>query len=378
MERRLASSTRTVLADVEPPARLLMTADTVGGVWTYAVELAAALEPFGTSVCLAAMGRPLSRSQIGDLDRLTNTEVYEGAFTLEWMENAEDDLRRAGDWLMEVAEVTQPDVVHLNGFAHGVLPWRAPTVVVGHSCVLSWWEAVQPAEPLAHMDGYRRMVRAGLQTADLVVAPTFAMLDALQRHYGTFRRARVIANGRDRKQFPVGVKVPVVFTAGRLWDPAKNVHALDRIAPRLAWPVCAAGEVAGMDGRKAELRHVTWLGDLSASQLSPWFAQSAIYALPAKYEPFGLSVLEAALAGCSLVLGDIPSLRELWDGVALFVREDEDLAEAIAWLIAHPQARQTMGIRARNRALRLSPRAMASGYLEAYREVREREPALVH
>ncbi len=32
--------------------------------------------------------------------------------------------------------------------------------------------------------------------------------------------------------------------------------------------------------------------------------------LPARYEPFGLSVLEAALSGCALVLGDIPSLRE--------------------------------------------------------------------
>ena len=30
----------------------------------------------------------------------------------------------------------RPDVVHLNGYTHGALPWRAPVLVVGHSCVL--------------------------------------------------------------------------------------------------------------------------------------------------------------------------------------------------------------------------------------------------
>ena len=53
---------------------------------------------------------------------------------------------------------------------------------------------------------------------------------------------------------------------------------------------------------------------------------AAIYALPARYEPFRLEVLEAAAPGCALVLGDIASLRELWDGAALFVAPDDDRA----------------------------------------------------
>ena len=50
--------------------------------------------------------------------------------------------------------------------------------------------------------------------------------------------------------------------------------------------------------------------------------RAAIYALPARYEPFGLSILEAALSGCALVIGDIPSLREIWADAALFVPSD--------------------------------------------------------
>jgi hypothetical protein len=40
-------------------------------------------------------------------------------------------------------------------------------------------------------------------------------------------------------------------------------------------------------------------------------------------EPFGLAVLEAAQAGCPLVLSDLPGFRELWDGAALFRRPVE-------------------------------------------------------
>src|SRR5918911_1315042 len=41
--------------------RILMTADTVGGVWTYALELTRALQPYDVEVLLATMGpRPNS------------------------------------------------------------------------------------------------------------------------------------------------------------------------------------------------------------------------------------------------------------------------------------------------------------------------------
>jgi glycosyltransferase involved in cell wall biosynthesis len=101
------------------------------------------------------------------------------------------------------------------------------------------------------------------------------------------------------------------------------------------------------------------------------FARAAVYALPARYEPFGQSVLEAALAGCALVLGDIPSLRELWDGVALFVSPDDPAAlrAALESLIRDPSLRDTLAMDARRRALACSPERMARGYLRVYGRV---------
>ncbi len=73
--------------------------------------------------------------------------------------------------------------------------------------------------------------------------------------------------------------------------------------------------------------------------------EAAIFAHPARYEPFGLAVLEAAMAGCALVLGDIPTLRELWDGAAVFVApgRPDRLGEALAALAADEAGCRALG-----------------------------------
>lgn len=103
-----------------------------------------------------------------------------------------------------------------------------------------------------------------------------------------------------------------------------------------------------------------------------WFGRAAIYALPARYEPFGLSVLEAALSGCALVLGDIASLREVWGEAALYVRPDDAqaLAETINHLAADEQLRTYLAEAARSRAEQYTLSAMGVGYWQAYQSLR--------
>ena len=76
---------------------------------------------------------------------------------------------------------------------------------------------------------------------------------------------------------------------------------------------------------------------------------------------FGLSALEAALSGCALVLGDIPSLREVWGDAALFVAPDDTdaLAQALQGLIDRPAYRRELADRATKRAGLYTPRRMA-------------------
>src|SRR5436305_4387287 len=291
------------------PRRVLMTADTVGGVWTYALELARGLGERGVEVALATLGAPINELQREKVDRIPNLRVFEGHFKLEWMDDPWRDVEKSGDWLLNLERRICPDVVHLNGYTHGALPWGSPTVMVGHSDVLSWWRAVRREEAPEAYDRYRREVAAGLAAADLVVAPSAAMLAALVAAYGDLPRTAVIPNGRDARLFRPTAKEPMVFSAGRLWDEAKNLQALETVAPRLPWPVFVAGESRHPDGGEIHPHHTRLLGRLSQRALAAWLGRSSLYALPARYEPFGLSVLEAALAGCALVLGDIPKLR---------------------------------------------------------------------
>ncbi len=353
------------------PKRILMTADTIGGVWTYVLELAQALDQLQIEVIIASMGKRMSTSQRESIRALRNVKVIESCYRLEWMNDPWDDVQQAGDWLLQIADDVQPDVVHLNSYAHGSLSWNRPTLIVGHSCVLSWWQAVRGRPAPASWNRYRSEITKGLRNADVVIAPTRAMLAELRRFYGPFAAERVIPNGRT---IPASVpleKEPFILSAGRLWDEAKNISILERIAASLEWPVLVAGESAHPDGGDACLNSITLLGHLSPRTLADYYASAAIYALPARYEPFGLSVLEAAQAGCALVLGDIPSLREVWGNAAVFVQpEDEDsLKAAIQSLIADPTRRQQLAARAQRQARKYSPPRMAQAYLHAYAEI---------
>src|SRR5262249_58528859 len=121
-----------------------------------------------------------------------------------------------------------------------------------------------------------------------------------------------------------------------------------KIAGPVAWPRAAGAtpaaeeQMAARDAaRAAEFAGVELLGVLSEAEMAPLYAGASIYAAPARYEPFGLTILEAALSGCALVLGDIPSLRELWEDAAVFVPRDDDAAleTCLRDLIRHPEMR---------------------------------------
>jgi glycosyltransferase involved in cell wall biosynthesis len=363
--------------------RVLMTADTVGGVWTYALELAGALAPHGVEIALATMGAPLTPAQREEVGGHPNVELFESSYRLEWMEEPWDDLERAGEWLFEVAARFRPDLVHLNGYHHAALPWGAPVVVVAHSCVLTWWRAVKGEVAPGSWERYREGVARGLEAADQVVAPTAALLTAMREHYGPLPGARVVPNARSPARFLASRKEPFILGAGRIWDEAKDLALLVELAPSLSWPVYLAGAVEhpgrsegqgadrgadGAEGAGVERGGARYLGRLAGAELARWLGRAALFALPARYEPFGLSAVEAGLSGCALVLGDIPSQREVWGDAAYFVPPGDAgaLRRALEGLGGDLAARSELAVRARRRALEYAPARQAAGYLAVY------------
>lgn len=349
---------------------VLMTADAVGGVWTFALELVDALAGDDVRVTLAVMGPPPDAVQRDDVAASAAAGWHHRPFALEWMPDPWGDVAAAGGWLQELERALTPDLIHVNGYAHAALPWGAPVVVTAHSDVLSWWEAVKGEPAPATWNRYRRGVEEGLAAADAVVAPTAAYREALVREVPVPHPIHVVRNGRRPDPFRAREKEPLVLTAGRRWDEAKNIGAVERVAAALAWQVVVVGAQEDRSdpsgGSVASI--VPWQ---TPAALAAWLGRASIFALPARYEPFGYGPLEAALSGCALVLGDIESLRELWDAAAVFVDPADDRAveRGIRSLIDDPELRTRLAERARERAGFLTPAAMASGYLEIYRRV---------
>jgi glycosyltransferase involved in cell wall biosynthesis len=197
------------------------------------------------------------------------------------------------------------------------------------------------------------------------------MLRSLRDHYRAPARARVIPGGVSSTGLSSARKEPFVFAAGRLWDEAKNLTALAAVAPRLPWPVYLAGsdEPVGAARRYEGLHMLGWL---EREALRDWMSRASIYVLPARYEPFGLSVLEAALSGCALVLGDIPTLRELWHDDAVFVPpyDESALLDAVQELVRDDAWRRGLARAARARAQSaFGADRMGRAYVDLYREL---------
>ncbi|HYF09359.1 MAG TPA: glycosyltransferase family 4 protein [Acetobacteraceae bacterium] len=352
----------------EPSPHVLMTADAVGGVWRYALDLAAGLCAAGGRVTLAVLGPAPDAAQQDEADAVAGLDLVLTGLPLDWLARDAASVVEAGGTLAALAATRRADLVHLNSPALAACnAFRVPVLGVCHSCVATWWQAVRGTAPMPHDFVWRRaLVAAGYRAADRLVAPSAAFSLATARAYGLTTAPRVVHNGRAAMPPATaarGLPKDFVFTAGRLWDEGKNAATLDAAATELRLPVLVAGLVTGPHGAHFAPRQARWVGALTPEAVAAYLAARPIFASVAHYEPFGLAVLEAAQAGCALVLSDIATFRELWGDAARFVPPGDAgaLARAIQDLAAEPEARARLGAAAQARAGRFSVARMVAG-----------------
>jgi glycosyltransferase involved in cell wall biosynthesis len=350
--------------------RLLITTDTVGGVWQYATDLAGALVGHGIEPVLATMGPRPSASQ--RMAVAEGVELVETDLPLDWLAVGPHEVADAAEGIARLASLYRADIVQLNAPAlASMVRFDQPVIAVAHSCVGSWWQAVKGGRIDSDLEWRAELTGAGLRAADRVVAPSGAFATMLQHCYDLPEAPAVVRNGRRTVELPESGRQDFAFTAGRLWDEGKNLPILDRAAALTAVPFKAAGPLAGPNGSAVMLDHIEPIGSLPDRDVAQILATQPVFVSAALYEPFGLAVLEAAQAGCALVLSDIPTHREIWDGAAIFVRarDAETFAGAIEDLLSNADERQQLGQLAQCRAVLYSPERMARGMAEVYARV---------
>ena len=352
--------------------RVLVTADASGDVWQYSLDLARGLGGLGVETVLAVTGSSLTAVQRRSAAAVANLQLVETGLPSERRAADPRAVTGAGHALARLAERQQVDLVQLNSPAFGAeADFAVPVVAVAHSCVATWWDAVHETELPREFAWRAGLVRAGLHAADVVVTPTAAFGETVRARYDLLEEPRVVHHGRAPLALPRSVPHDFVFTAGRLWDEGKNLDTLDRAAGGLGVPIRAAGPLKGPNGVEVMFDNIHCLGSLEEEELARWLAARPVFVSAALYEPFGLAVLEAAAAGCALILSDIPTFRELWDHCAVFVppRDKEGFARAVAELVGDDFERAVIGHAAKDRAGRYTPDAMAAQMVTIYRSL---------
>ena len=364
--------------------RVLVTADTFSGVWTYSRELVSGLVTHGAQVTLVSFGEIPLPHQTAWMDGLHGLTFHPTAFRLDWMQEGEQDFHAAADYLCEIIRDTRPDFLHLNQLSFGALPVATPRLVVAHGDLITWWMTIHGHEPApsSWLNWYRESIVAGLKRADAVVTTSRWMGDMLRSAYGKDFQGQVIPPGRNPIYFnPFVTKEESVLAIGRLWDTGKQVSLLTQHTHAL--PVCIVGADNPIPSPAVPIRadvrvstgdlEISVKGAQTESQLRSLYSKSTIFAATSRYEATGLSSIEAAFSRCALVANDTEVYRELWGDAALYFSRNnaESLSVVLAQLDSDRELTRLYGTRAYNRAReRFTARRMVDDYLRLYRRLR--------
>jgi glycosyltransferase involved in cell wall biosynthesis len=248
-------------------------------------------------------------------------------------------------------------LIHLFGMSHEGLELarvsRAQRVPVVLSPIC-WYEpramlALEPSLPrkirsLAGwslrraMPGLPSWRRELLELADAVLPNSPAEAAQLARLFGVERsKLRVVPNGvrpaigsADPEPFRrrFGDR-PFVLTVGRI-EPRKNTLPLITAVRSLGLPLVVIGQAPPRfedylrECRGAGSEDVRWMGQLDHDDplLASAYAAARVFALTSWFETPGLAALEAALAGCPIVVTPYGSTRDYFGDLAEYARPD--------------------------------------------------------
>ena len=355
----------------QPPLRILMTLDAVGGIWRYATDLAQGLALHGCATLFVGQGPLPTPAQHREIEAIPGSRLVWLDPPLDWMASGPDDLAALPHLLSTLATGWNVDLLHLNLPSHAVgLQVSCPVVVVSHSCLSTWWQAVRGGGLPADWSWQHDLNRRGFDAADMVLAPTRSHAAAIRAAYGATRHLHVVPNGIPDLRPPPADRArgAFVLAAGRWWDEGKNARVLDAAADAIDWPVLMAGPCRGPLGQRVDLAAARSLGTMAHGDVRDLMAQAALFVSPSLYEPFGLAALEAAADGTPLVLADIPTYRELWDEAAAFFPPNDAaaLAALLGQLADDDDERDRLGRAARERATTYTLESQLAALLPLY------------
>ncbi len=227
--------------------------------------------------------------------------------------------------------------------------------------------------------------REALRRASRVVCVSRRTAGNVRRRYGVAEaKIRVVHNAIERTSAPTGGAFPhdrpLVLFAGRLTrqkGPGCFLEAAVEVLrkrPEAEFLVAGTGDrLEFLKARALELGiedRVHFPGFLSPARLSEVYRRASVFVLPSLADPFGRTVLEAALAGVPAVVSRQAGVTEVVSSVVPTDPGDAaGLASRILFLLDSPVYRWRLARRASEEVGHLSWRLSAARCLGVYREV---------
>ena len=270
--------------------------------------------------------------------------------------------------LSRILGAVDPDVVHLHSSKAGMVGRllvrrRRPTVMQPHA-----WSFFAKTGVIRRAT--LQWERMGARWADVIlcVSEDERRLGQMSGVRGDYR---VLPNGVDleriaaatetgrttaREQLGLPLEAPIAVCTGRLHR-QKNQAALLDVWPRVRAKVPGAllllvGEGPDRDELAARaVDGVRFAGQ--AADIRPWLAAANVVVQPSRWEGMSLSLIEALAVARSVVVTDVPGMREVVvDGIGAVVPPDdpEALTAAVAQRLADPAAADVEGRAGRLRA----------------------------
>lgn len=341
--------------------RILFTVDPNGAGWMHTVTLAGSLGRRGHDVLVASFGPEASPERMAAVEdegvRLTRVEIPGPTTDPGFVASA-----RAA--LEVLVKEWNPSVVHIDRCSFGDLELDVPKILmIG-------------ADRTARISRGRGPARRGLLGADAVVSPTRALSEEISRRFEYRRPISLIHPGLENGDKPINFTGLKKARSGFVYygrTDEKN-DAFDVLLEALKRSRIDAPFRIGGEGARPPLPGwIADLGMLDAVGRAGAFEKADVAVFPARDDAFGLRSVEAGLAGCALILSDVPAHHELWHGAAVLVPPDdaEALAEAIRTLASDGRKRDECQRLCRARALsNFSADRMVEEYLDVHRRIR--------
>ena len=272
------------------------------------------------------------------------------------------------------------DVVHAPSLA--VPPTRLPLVVTVNDVAFLHHPEAFTKRGLAF---HRRGLELARRDADVVVTPSeftrrelvavgFDPDAVFVAHHGVTRDDRTDATAVDGHLERLGLEPPFVLAVGTI-EPRKNlpvlVAALERVrVDRPDITLVLAGPRGWLEVPGLERPWVRELGAVDEPTLDALYRRATLYAMPSRYEGFGLPVLEAMARGCPVIAADAASLPEVVGDAGLLVGPGgvDDWADGLTRLLADPEARARVAELGHARAARFTWSSSAEHHQAAYDE----------